>query len=1416
MTVFAIHLYLPLLEILFKAIHPDRLRNHCKIFLLLLLLTGTAAAQPDKYQFAHLDFTQGLSHNQVNAIYKDAKGFMWFGTMSGLNRYDGYKFRVFRHSIKDSSTLTDDFIGSIAEGPAGKLWMQTQLGFNIYDPATEKFDRFPEHTLKQLNLPQYGLSKLIKSGKAFWFMYADSGLYKYEEGKPVVILRHVDADNSSIDAFPVTDIKEDSKGNLWIIHRNGLLEKADAVNHKIVFRTDMLPKQPVTGGILYNIYIDAQDDMWFYATGLFNGVYYYQTQTGLLQNFARDSEKGKLSNNVVDAVLQDNSSLIWIATDHGGVNILDKKDLSVTVVLNKTDDDKSLAQNSVYSMYKDNFGIMWLGTFKRGISYYHESLIKFPLYRHQPSNTNSLSYDDINRFAEDAQGNIWIGSNGGGLMYFNRKTNSFNQYLHDPANPASLSNDVIVSLFIDHNQVLWIGTYYGGLDSYDGKTFKHHRHSDAVPNSLADDRVWYIYEDSKYNLWIGTLFNGLDRYDREKDIFYHYKTGIPNSISSNYIPYILEDAKHDLWFATSYGINVLPVDSDKFLRYSSEDNRLSNNNLICLMEDSQQNIWAGTREGLNVFLRDKKQFQSFRTEDGLPDNTIWSMLQDNDGHVWISTPNGISKITVTGDQQKGFTISCKNYDELDGLQGREFNSNAALKTRAGELIFGGPNGFNIFNPKNITVNKNVPPIIFTDFQVFNRSVNVGDTLNDHIILPRAISETQKVVLKYNENVFSVEFASLSYANTQKNQYAYKLDGFNRQWLITDGKNRKATFTNLDPGEYTLHVKASNDDGLWNDQGIVLKIIILPPWWKTPLAYLFYVLAIGCILYFSRLLVIQRARRRFALEQERKEAHRMHELDMMKIRFFTNVSHEFRTPLSLILSPLDKFIRNSKDAAIKNQYLLMQRNAKRLLNMVNQLLDFRKLEVQELKLHRNKGDIIRFVKELSYSFTDIAENKKIQFSFSSSCDSLYTTFDHDKIERIIFNLLSNAFKFTPEDGHVDVHVETETINDLAKQQLLKVMVADTGIGIEKEKHAKIFERFFQNDMPGSIINKGSGIGLAIAKEFARMHDGTITLESQPGKGSLFTLTIPVEALEPDALPQSSIDFEDIVTDVAVTSDEPAAEIANEDDAQQVKPHSKKPVVLLVEDNDDFRFYLKDNLREYFNIAEAVNGKEGWQKTLSGHPDLIVCDISMPEMNGIDLCAKIKTDKRTSFIPVILLTALTGEDQQLKGLETGASDYMTKPFNFEILLSKIRNLLAEQQRFKKTYQKQVQVSPADITVGSADQRFIQESLDAVEKNMSNDKFSVEELSHELHLSRVALYKKILALTGKTPIEFIRSIRLKRAVQLLQQSELTIAEIAYQVGFNNPKYFTKYFKEEYGMLPSEMKDSVAKSADDKQTKA
>jgi signal transduction histidine kinase/ligand-binding sensor domain-containing protein/DNA-binding response OmpR family regulator len=1399
----------------------------------LVLFSLRSAAQYDPYRFSRLDISQGLSHNEVNSLLRDENGFLWIGTMSGLNRYDGYTFRAFRHDLRDTTSISDDYIERIYEGPSHKLWIFTHNGINLYDPQTEKFDRRGADVLGTLHIPNGNVGGSITDIKKdslgnYWFLSATTGLYKYEPstGRTTRFF-HRKGDGSSLYSNSITSMSMDIGGNWWLVYRDGMMEKMEVATGRIVTRIRALKDQFPADSVIYHIFVDRQNDCWLYASGSPIGVLYYNASTGALRHIEKDGGKTSLNTNIVTGILQDDKGLIWIATDHGGINLLDKKDFSIRYMLNREYDDKTIGQNSITALYLDKEGIVWVGTFKKGISYHQDDIMKFPLYRHRIPNAPNQNYDDVNRFVEDPKGNLWIGTNGGGLLYFNRRTGHFTQWLHNPADPASLANDVIVSLCLDHEQKLWIGTYYGGLDCFDGKKFKHYRHDPKDTGSIADDRIWEILEDSRHKLWIGTFSEGLDRLDRTKNVFKHYKPFTPNSVYNGYIMGLMEDHHGNIWIATAYGIDVLERASGRFVHYGHDTNHpgtsLSNDNTVSTCEDERGLIWVATREGLNVFDPVTGLFTIFRTEDGLPDNTIVDILEDNSHNLWLSTPNGLSNAIVTMDTAtRRITCRFRNYDESDGLQGREFNENAAFKTSAGELIFGGANGFNLFDPLAIRHDNRSRPLILTDLRVFNTSVKIGEPLNGHIILQQSITTTKEITLRYNENVFSIEFAALDLSTPEKVKYAYRLEGFNQQWLVSNDKTRRATFTNLDPGDYTFKVRTANDKGGWNPEELALNIRILPPFWKTPLAYTIYGLLLIGALILGRRMILQRAHMRFALEQERKEAHRLHELDRMKTRFFTNVSHEFRTPLSLILAPLDKIIRQTRDAGQQQQLHLIHRNARRLLNMVNQLLDFRKLEMQELRLNPGQGDIVKFIKELSFSFTDMAGKKNIDFSFQSSLQSLDISFDQDKMERILFNLLSNAFKFTPEHGRIEVTLQLQpspapgnlSVNGSAGPRCLQLAVKDTGIGIAKDKQDKIFERWFQSDIPGSMLNQGSGIGLAITREFVKLHNGSIHVNSEPDRGSCFTVLLPVPddavplfetppAQEKTSPARETVSASPPSVAPAVVPVVPVAPVV-----PGTLPSHKKATILLVEDNEDFRFYLKDNLKEVFTILEASDGKEGWQKTLGGHPDLVVSDISMPEMNGIDLCRKIKDDRRTTFIPVILLTALTGEDQQLRGLKTGASDYMIKPFNFEILISKIHNLLTQQDTARKTWQRQVQAHPADISVESPDEKFVRLALDIVEKNISNPDFSVEEMSRALYLSRVALYKRILSLTGQTPIEFIRSIRLKRAAQLLEKNSFTIAEIAYEVGFNNPKYFSRYFKAEFGMLPSAYQRSVNNS--------
>lgn len=1358
-----------------------------------LFYTIIVSAQSRVLTFSHIDINNGLSHNQVNCIFKDSHGFIWFGTMSGLDRYDGNSFKIFKHSINNPNALNDNFIKEIVEDPQGKLWVFTRLYCNIYNPEKESFtEKLPEYLLGT-SIQMQNITKVVTDRqKNFWIINNQTGPYCYRSAeKKLYHLEHIKNDAKSIASNNISTIVQDNEQNIWLINREGVIEKLDCNTLKVIERYNALKTIYREETQDYNLIVDADNDLWISMSSFPKGVYMLNTKKNTFNCLNKDSGIVRLNTNNVSNLIQDNEGLIWIGTDHGGINIFDKKRNTIKYILSNPEDNKGLSQNSITTLYKDNSGIIWAGTYKKGVDYYHENLVRFRQIKHEAGNARSIGTDDINCFAEDKLGNLWIGTNGSGLYYFDRSRNTFTQHKHVAGNSNSISNDIIVKLYFDKSGLLWIGTYYGGLNVFDGKKFIQYKCEPSNPLSLSDDRVWEIMEDAKGRFWVGTLGGGLNYFDRSKKVFYHYKGGGNNSVRSNYIICAAEDRKGNIWFGTAQGIDVLDMKSNTFIHIAQNADSalsLSNNNIVSLHIDKRGLIWVGTREGLNLFDDHRNLKRIFREEDGLPDNAIVSMLEDKSGNLWIGTPNGISNLIIAPDTSK---FIFKNYDKTDGLQGKDFNERSAFITRNGELLFGGANGFNLFYPQEIIANKEIPKVVITNLQIFNKNIRVDDNSTGRVILDKSIVSSEKIRLKYSENVFSIEFAALNYLHPEKNSYRYKLEGFSKEWLTADPGQLRATFTNLDPGNYKFVVIASNDDGYWNNTGASLLIRISPPWWRSPLAFIIYILLIIGILYFSRRMILQRARLRFLIENERIEAQRMHEVDMMKIRFFTNISHEFRTPLSLIVAPVEKLLKNSKDEEQRKQYTIIHRNARRLLNLVNQLLDFRRMEVQEFQLNNVTADIVAFIKDSTYSFSDISESKNIELSFTSKIENQEVAFDPDKLEKILFNLLSNAFKFTLQGGKVSVEVERIASSDRLKAEngIIEIKIKDTGIGVVAEKHEKIFEQFFQNEIPGNMINQGSGIGLSITREFVKLHNGVIYLESEPGKGSCFTILLPIKTDASAA--QYITDAKTVIVSSGQNLDSDEAQIGN------------KPLILIVEDNEDLRFYLKDNLKARFQIAEAGNGNDALALVKDLIPDIVVSDIMMPGIDGIELCKRIKSEKQTSHIPVILLTARTTEEQKIEGLQSGADDYVTKPFNFEILESRIDNLINQREVLRKSFQKHISVNTSEINIVSLDDKLIQKALEIVEKSISNPDFSVEELSRELGMSRVHLYKKLLAITGKTPIEFIRIVRLKRAAQLLLKSQLTVAEVAYEVGFNSPKYFARYFKEEFNILPSQYAD-------------
>jgi len=1367
------------------------------LFVAVLLICRSTLVCGQDYRFTHINMSHGLSHNRVTSVYKDKTGFLWIATIAGLNRFDGSTIKVYRHDLDDSTSLLHDDIRGLFESPDGRMCVVTASGVCFYNPHDETFSSGPLQLQTSFGLPSENLNKIIKDNDGnYWFLLRDSGVVYYDtERKRTIPLRHNPKDNTAISSNAVTAVAQHPDKSYWLFHSNGILEKL--VRTKSGFRvagrkrTFEKVKDSNSAYLSGNILIDSDGDLWIYIANRPFGALFFDLKTQKFMHIQAKSAGPKLTNDFVSAIIQDNKGMIWISTDHGGINVIDKNTFSIRNIQNHPENESSLSLNSITTMMKDDEGIIWVGTFKNGISYYHESIRRFPLYNRY-SEPYGLPYEDVNRIVEDDLGNLWIGTNGGGLVYFNRQNGKFTTYRHNPLNPNSLSSDIIVSLCMDHQKKLWIGTFFGGLDCFDGKNFTRYKNDPANPKSLSGSSVWGIMEDSQKRLWIGTLDGGLSIFDRETKVFHRFNEHDDPISYAPYISALTEDTDGNIWVGSSDGLYRLKKSAQKFVHYYAEKNNRStliDNSVLCIYQDSKHRVWVGTLGGLSLFDKATETFRTFTRKDGLPHNAVISILDDSTGSLWLATPNGLSHLTIT--DSASFGLKIRNYSDSDGLQGKQFNERAALRTRAGELIFAGTHGFNIFRPAEIEQSERKPKVILTDFQLFNKRVRPLENIDGQVILNKSVTEQPSIVLPSDKNVFSVEFAVLDFIQPENNICRYKLEGFNEQWLPADNRLHRVTFTNLDAGEYIFRVTTANNDGIWNEEGASLRIKVLPPFWKSSTAFVLYVLAVAMLLFAIHWIIRERERMKYAVKQEREQTLRARELDNMKTNFFTNISHEFRTPLSLILSPLETMIKQTRDDDQRRYFELMQRNGKRLLNLVNQLLDFRKLEACDIKLQATPGDIVAFIHDTVWSFSDLSEKKGIRLHFNSPITSFQTVFDHDKLEKILFNLLSNAFKFTLAQGEVFVSLN---FPEADQKKYLEINVKDTGIGISAEKKERIFERFFQSDLPRTLTNQGSGIGLSITKEFVRIHGGTIHVESEPGNGSCFIVKLPLEQIshQPELIPV----------------EETVAGPMDRSEAWDWTVSTGKPVVLVVEDNDDSRFYLKDNLKREYAIVEASSGEQAWNKILSNPPDIVVSDIMMPGISGVELCAKLKAHEKFGDIPIVLLTARTEDADRLEGIESGADDYIEKPFNFQILESRIRKLIAQREHLKSALIKKLGIHITELNVTSHDEQFLQKIVKAIEKNVSNPQLSVEYLCHELGVGRSRFFKRVYALTGKSPMEFTRHIRLQHAAQLLEKSQLSVSQVAYQVGFNNPRYFAKYFKEIYQVLPSEYASNKRRS--------
>ena len=1337
----------------------NRMKKRILLFLSLLALCVFSGAH--NYMFRHLEVADGLSNNTVYAIYKDADGFMWFGTRSGLNRFDGYAFKVYRHLNNEPHSLPDNCVTGIQETPDGQLWIKTERSYALFDKRKGTFVSDLSGFMQKLGSKGKMPSCVYVDKKGYtWLFVQGEGVYRYKQGEESSVFLFQE---NRLPVSGVCTVGECREGVL-LLYDNGLLVCVDASDlHLKWIKDDIVSQIPEGKYTHFSSYTDAQDCVWIYSV---LGVWIYDASSGRWLEEMAKPWRGQ--QDFVHAVAQDKEGRIWLAKDYKGIDVFDKRTGEVVNLVNEEQDARSLSHNTVYSLYADRSGIVWAGTYKKGVSYYDESMFKFDM----------RELGDITCVEQEDEERVWLGTNDNGLLLWNFKTGE----VEKDAYAGDLSANPVVSLLKARDGRLWAGTFNGGLYCIDGG--KVSRYTPAS-DGLAGNNVWTLAEDGEGNLWIGYLDAGIQCFRPGKGVLGTYQVSnsdLPDKMISS-----LCVTPDNTLVIGSVGMAFMDLSDKRIYRLpASEPNgrNFSVNQVFC---DSRGLIWIATTEGLKMYDRKSRAMKDFPRITGEEGEMISGITEDREHDLWISSTRRMVHLKVSRGEDGAYVFDSYVYNDRDGLQNCDFNLRSIKTLDDGTIVAGGLYGVNVFNPDKIRYNKSLPKVLLSGLYLFGKEVEAGTEYDGNVILERELNETEEIELGYKQNIFTLELATDNFSLPEKTQYLYQLEGAGKDWLALPVGVHRLSFTNLASGSYLLKVKAINSDGYKGEEVTRLRIVIRPPFWLSWWAYAFYLLiGIGALM-FARRLTLNREREKFRMQQIEQEAARKEEINQMKFRFFTNISHELRTPLTLIIAPLEELLKNTKDESEKNVLQLMYRNAHRLLVLVNQLLDFRKGEMSGHQLSLSEGDIVAYIHEVCNSFLLMADKKRIQFSFFSGVESFSMAFDVDKIGKVVMNLLSNAFKFTPEGGRVTVmleHVEGE-------KEMLEIKVSDTGIGIPDEEKEHIFDRFYQAEHKGMEETTGSGIGLSLVHDFIRLHEGTVEVFDNIGTGTVFVVHLPVKHADVLAeLPKPTL----------VETDENQETLIGSTDRDSF------PLVLVVDDNEDFRLFMRHSLELQYRVILASNGKEAWEKVQNEHPDLVISDVMMPGMDGNELCRLIKEDKRTAHVPVILLTARQAVESRVKGLQTGADDYVTKPFNMTVLVLRIRKLI-ELSRYKQATQATIDPTPSDIVITSLDEKLIEKAIKYVEDNISRSDLSVEELSRELGMSRVHLYKKLLQITGKSPIEFIRVIRLKRAAQLLRESQLHVSEVAYEVGFNNPKYFSRYFKEEFGVLPSAYQEKEGK---------
>jgi ligand-binding sensor domain-containing protein/signal transduction histidine kinase/CheY-like chemotaxis protein/AraC-like DNA-binding protein len=1359
-------------------------------------------AQHKKLSFKHYSINDGLSQNAVLNILQDRDDFIWIGTEDGLNKFDGYDFTIYKHISKDKTSLSNSKISVLMEDPRGTLWIGTANGLNRYDRKLDQFESIDLDPQKK-GEPHEIVTALQYDTRGNFWIGTLGGLKHYHADQEKISTYYLNDPKRYPGNNKVRAIFEDRQKFLWVSIGNDL-KRFDPVKCVFLPLPEVLEKNNLLkGSIVRVIRQDAKGDYWFGTES--QGLFHYQPAKGTCVNYRYDPKNANsIAGNIVRDLFFNSPSELWIGT-RDGLSLMNTETGIFSKYQYNRYDDKALSHNSVRHIIKDRSGTLWIGTYYGGVNIFNPSNVNFSTIAEQLADNPGLNFPVVSSIITETDGGLYIGTEGGGLNYIDRKKN-----LYKSDWIKGNTHRIIKSMLKDEDGIIWLGTF-DGLASLNTRTNKFNVHSLGQSADGTTNTQIFALAKNKQGLWLGTDGKGLIRIHQNGEQQVYLQTNEKHSISGNTVYALLNGPGNSLWIGTEKGLNIMDQNG-LFRHYENEEanpNSINHNLVSALFTDSRGQLWVGTKGGgLNLLDQRSKKFYAINTTQGLANNIVHSIREDRKGNIWVSTNKGLSRITLKNLrlplQPQMYSIT--NYTIADGLQSNQFGANAAAVGADDELLFGGINGITTFFPEQIVKNTHKPKVVLTELLIKNK---VTDRLNEDSPLKASITETDKIILRHDQAFINIKFAALNYVNPAKNKYAYKLEGFEDDDWHYVGNQRTAAYTNLDAGKYRFMVKSANNDGVWNEVPKVISITVLPPWWKSWWAFTGYAFIIAFLLYLYYTYSLKTAALKNELVVESRIREKDNELYQRKLSFFTNISHEIKTPLTLILAPLDKLLDiNSGNNRVQNQLMLMKRNGDRLVRLINQLLDFRKFESGSMALQAAEGNMVRFAREVVYAFDSYAHHLGIKLVVKSDQKSLRVWFDRDKFEKIMYNLLSNALKFTRPGGIITIYIrEVAGESGDPFPAYASIEVEDNGSGIAEQHIGKIFDQFSHYDEDGNN-QYGTGIGLAFTKGLVEIHQGSISVRSEEGKTgkyglTCFTVKIPMgnahlreEEMIADYKDSENIDaynqLEEIQERPAFMEQKKEQVIAsNQGDA---------PVLLIVEDNIDVMSFLTAHFEEKFKVYQAYNGKDGIEKAISVIPDIIISDVMMPEVSGTILCSTLKSDNRTSHIPIILLTARTPLIYKIEGLETGADDYLTKPFSIHIIEARVWNLLESRQQLRDRYKKEITLQPSKLAITSPDEIFLEKVMNFIENNMAEPSLNVEELGKEVFMSRVTLYRKIKALTNQTTIEFIRSVRLKKAAQYLETKSYSVTEAGYKVGFTDIDYFRKCFKEQFGKTPKE----------------